>query len=144
MKDNFNSILMNGGLNVKVKDLNETAAIRYRMSSKDEFYGGGIVNGSRAVTLMCDAAEKLVNKIFANSGRCTEVESIRLYAPIYAGDYMEFLARVVDIDDDTVKIECRSYKIGGIPEEPEFPSSIDMLEEPTISTSMTIIYKSRK
>lgn len=129
---------------MNVKEFNETATIRYRMSSKDEFYGGGIVNGSRAITLMCDAAEKLVNKVFANTGRCTEVENIRLYAPIYAGDYMEFLARVIEIKDNTVKIECRSYKIAGIPENPEFPSSVDVLEEPTISTAMTIVYKSKE
>lgn len=128
---------------MEVKELNETATIRYRMSSKDEFYGGGIVNGSRAVTLMCDAAEKLVNKVFGNTGKCTEVESIRLYAPIYAGDYMEFIARVVEKTEDTVKMECRSFKVGGIPENPEFPSSVSILEDPTISTSMTIVYKSR-
>lgn len=123
--------------------VNETATIRYRMSSKDEFYGGGIVNGSRAITLMTDAAEKLVNKVFGNTGRCTGVESVRLYAPIHAGDYMEFIARVVEQKDNTVKIECRSFKIAGIPENPEFPSSIDILEDPTISTAMTIIFESR-
>ncbi|MCR2043007.1 hotdog fold domain-containing protein [Anaerosalibacter massiliensis] len=122
---------------------NESATLRYRMSSKDEFYGGGIVNGSRAITLMCDVAEKLVNKVFGNNGRCTEVESIRLHSPIHAGDYMEFIARVIDRKDDCIKIGCRSFKIAGIPEEPEFPSSIDVLEEPTISTDMIIVYKSR-
>lgn len=122
---------------------NETMTMRYRMSSKDEFYGGGLVNGSRAITLMEDVANRVVNKAFGNTGRCIAVETVRLHAPVAAGDYMEFIARIVEEKDDTIKIECRSYKVGGIPENPEFPSSIDMLEDPTISTSATMVYKSR-
>lgn len=122
----------------------ETITMRYRMSCKDEFYGGGIVNGSRAITLMGDVADRMVNKLFGNSGTCIGVETIRLHAPMYAGDYMEFIARVVDKKDDIVKIECRSFKIGGIPEDPEFASSIDILEDPTIVTSATMIYRSKK
>lgn len=128
--------MKNGGVNMN-------ATMSYRMSSKDEFYGGGIVNGSRGITLMVDVAERLVNKLFGNSGTCIEVETVRLHAPIYAGDYMEFIARVVDKKDDVVKIECRSFKIAAIPEKPEFPSSIDVLEDPTISTSATMIFKSK-
>ena len=34
----------------------ETITMRYRMSDRDVFYGGGVVNGARSITLMNDAA----------------------------------------------------------------------------------------
>lgn len=124
--------------------MSRTAVLRYRMSSKDEFYAGGIVNGSRCLTLMEDVAKRLVAEKFGDNGRCTGVETIRLHAPVIAGDYMEFIARVVEDNDDKLKIETRAYTIGGAPENPEFASSVDIYEDPYITTTMTMIYEPRK
>ena len=72
----------------------QTVTMRYRMSSRDEFYGGGVVNGARSITYMGDTADRLMAKVCGNVGRCCLVEKIRLYNPVFAGDYMEFIARV--------------------------------------------------
>lgn len=119
-----------------------TVTMRYRMSSRDVFYGGGIVNGARSVTYMEDLANRLMTKVFKNTGRCTKVEKIRFYSPVRAGDYMEFIARVAEIQGKSVKIECRSFKVAEVPANPEFESSIDVLEEPEISSAITFWYES--
>ncbi|AYE35594.1 hotdog fold domain-containing protein [Clostridium septicum] len=127
---------------VKLEKNYETK-IRYRMSSRDVYYGGGIVNGARSITLLGDVAEKLMCKIYGNFGRCIELENVRLHAPVFAGDYIEFIGRVVEIDEKIAKIECRSYKIAAIPEKPKFKSSIEIYEEPTLSSSFVGYFESR-
>ena len=118
-----------------------TVTYRYRMSDRDVFYGGGVVNGARNITLMNDAANRLMAKIFGNSGRCVEVKKVRLYAPSRAGDYMEYIARANEIDGNRALIEVRAYKIIEVPKNPPFPSSIDVLEEPELSTVVQFIYE---
>lgn len=117
--------------------------MRYRMSSRDVFYGGGIVNGARTITYIGDLMDRIMTKIYGNTGRCVEIEKIRLYNPVHAGDYMEFVARVLNYDEKGAKIECRAFKIAILPDEPEFPSSIDVLEKPIIAIESTMIYESK-
>ena len=54
--------------------MKDTITFRYRMSDRDVFYGGGVVNGARSITLMEDAAKRLMAKTFGNTGRCVEVK----------------------------------------------------------------------
>ena len=74
--------------------MKDTITFRYRMSDRDVFYGGGVVNGARSITLMEDAAKRLMAKTFGNTGRCVEVKKVRLYTPCFAGDYMEYIAGI--------------------------------------------------
>ncbi|CVI73116.1 Formyl-coenzyme A transferase [Eubacteriaceae bacterium CHKCI004] len=112
----------------------QTATLRYRMSDRDVFYGGGVVNGARSITLMEDTAKRLMAKVYGNSSRVVEVKKVRLYVPCFAGDYMEYIARIKKEEKERVLIEVRSYKIIDVPENPPYPSSIDVLEDPPLST----------
>ena len=105
--------------------MKDTITFRYRMSDRDVFYGGGVVNGARSITLMEDAAKRLMAKTFGNTGRCVEVKKVRLYTPCFAGDYME----------------VRSFKIIEVPADPPYPSSIDVLEDPPLSTVVQFWYE---
>lgn len=107
---------------------------RYRMSDRDVFYLGGVVNGARNITLSEDVAKRVMAKNFGNIGHVTQVNKVRLYEPCYAGDYLEYHARVNAIAGDKVLVEVRSYKYIDLPENPPFPSSIDVLPEPVLCT----------
>jgi 3-aminobutyryl-CoA ammonia-lyase len=91
--------------------MKDTITFRYRMSDRDVFYGGGVVNGARSITLMEDAAKRLMAKTFGNTGRCVEVKKVRLYTPCFAGDYMEYIAGIRKQEGNKVLIEVRSFKI---------------------------------
>lgn len=119
----------------------QTVTFRYRMSDRDVFYGGGVVNGARNITLMNDTANRLMAKVFRNTGHCVEVKKVRLYVPSHAGDYMEYIARIKNIEGNRALIEVRSFKIIEVPEHPEFPSSIDVLPEPILSTVVQFVYE---
>ncbi|WP_274970474.1 hotdog fold domain-containing protein, partial [Lachnoanaerobaculum orale] len=99
--------------------------LRYRMSDRDVFYGGGVVNGARSITLMEDTANRLMTKVYGNQSRCAKVRKVRLFVPCFAGDYMEYKARLLGEENGRAIIEVRSFKVAVIPEEPEFESSID-------------------
>lgn len=124
-----------------VVDEKQTVTYRYRMSDRDVFYGGGVVNGARSITLMNDAANRLMAKVFQNTGHCVEVKKVRLYVPCFAGDYMEYIARIKKIEGNRALIEVRSYKIIDVPENPPFPSSIDVLADPPLSTVVQFVYE---
>ena len=114
--------------------MSKEVTMRYRMSDRDVFYGGGVVNGARSITYMGDVAERLMAKLYGNVGRCSKVRKIRLFVPCHAGDYMEFKARLNDEAGGKAIIEVRSFKVCELPENPPFPSSIDMMVDPPIST----------
>jgi 3-aminobutyryl-CoA ammonia-lyase len=119
----------------------QTVTFRYRMSNRDVFYGGGVVNGARNITLMNDASNRLMAKVFGNTGHCVEVKKVRLYSPSFAGDYMEYIARIKNTEGNRSLIEVRSFKIIEVTENPPFPSSIDVLPEPPLSTVVQFVYE---
>ncbi len=122
--------------------MGEVFTLRYRMSSKDEFYGGGVVNGSRSITLMGDLADQIAAKHFGNTGRCVGVPNVRLFNPVYAGNYMEFQGKITEEKDGEILIEVRSF-IVVVPAEGAFASSVDILEDPILSTAVKFRYVSR-
>lgn len=122
----------------------DSIIFRYRMSDRDKFYGGGVVNGARSITLAENAAARLMAKVFKNTGRCIGVNKVRLYTPCFAGDYMEFHARLLRMEEDVAIIQVRSFKIIVVPENPPYPSSIDVLQEPILSTVVEFRYKVRR
>ena len=117
----------------------ETVTMRDRMSDRNVFYGGGVVNGARGITLMEDCAKRLMAKVYQNTGRCTKVKKVRLYVPLFAGDYMEFIARVKRKEGNKALIEVRAYKIIEVPENPPYPSSIDVLQDPPLCTIVQFV-----
>lgn len=114
--------------------------MRYRMSDRDVYYGGGVVNGSRSITYMGDVAERLMAKVYGNIGRCSNVRKLRLFAPVHAGDYLEFKARLTGEENGKAIIEVRSFTVCHLPTNPPFPSSIDMEADPPISTAAIFEY----
>ena len=126
----------------EIKEFTET--MRYRMSDRDVFYGGGVVNGARSITYMGDLAERIMAKAFRKTARCIKVETVRLHSPVFAGDYLEFIARITEVKGKAARIECRSFKLAEIPENSEFERSIDVIEKTVLSTSAVFWYEPRE
>ena len=122
----------------------EDITFRYRMSDRDVFYLGGVVNGARNITLMEDTAKRLMAREFGNYGHVTAVEKVRLYEPCFAGDYLEYHARVNKVVGDKIEVEVRAYKYIDLPENPEFPSSIDVLPEPKLCVIVKFQFETYK
>lgn len=115
-------------------------SMRYRMSDRDVFYGGGVVNGARGITLLEDVCTRLMMKVSGDMGICKKVNRIRLYEPLHAGDYLENVARIIAVEGESVTIQSRIFKIAELPEQPEFLSSIDILEKPILCTEGIFVF----
>ena len=124
-----------------IKDRLEETVFRYRMSDRDVFYKGGVVNGARNLTLMEDCANRLMARVFHNTGRVAAVSKTRFYLPIAAGDYMEFHARLKRQEGRKAIIEVRAFRIIGTPENPPFESSVDVNEIPPLTTAAEYVYE---
>lgn len=127
-----------------IPENNYETKMRLRMSSKDVFYAGGIVNGSRSITIMGDVATRLMVISDGNEGRCLGFDKIRLYNSIFSGDYLEVIARVIGVEDKKKKIQCRTFKVAHNPNIPEQETAIDVLEEPVLCTEFIATYESTK
>lgn len=115
--------------------------MRYRMSERDAYYSGRVVNGARNVTLMGDCATRLMAKEYGNTGRCVAVPKCRLYAPCFPGDYMEYHARISKVEGNQITIETRCFKVACIPENPPCESSADILEKPELCLAAMMVYE---
>ena len=119
----------------------QTVVFRYRMSDRDVFYGGGVVNGARSITLAGDAANRLMAKVFQNTGHCVGVNKIRHYIPCFAGDYMEMHAKLIRMEGEKAVIQVRSFKIIEVPADPPYPSSIDVLPDSPLCHVFEFVYE---
>lgn len=124
-------------------DTSQTLIMRYRMSERDAHYGGGLVNGARSLLYMNDVAARFMTRLFNNRGRCTAMDICRFYAPVFAGDYLEFQARIVKQEGKRVTFEIRSFKIAYVPGKRAFDSTIDVYADPPMSAMAVYEYESR-
>lgn len=115
--------------------------MRYRMSERDAYYSGRVVNGARNVTIMGDCAARLMAKEYGNIGRCAAVPKCRLFAPVFPGDYIEYHARITEEEGKKVTMEVRCFKVACIPENPPFESSVDILEKPELCVAAIMVYE---
>lgn len=123
----------------KQKKNDET--MRYRMSDRDVFYGGGVVNGARSITLMTDVANRIIARDYNLAAHPSKVLNVRLFVPTHAGDYTEMRGRKLSDENGNVRIEVRQFKVCELPQNPPNPSSIDMLEEPVLCTAVVYEYQ---
>ena len=60
---------------------------------------------------------------------------------LHKRDYMEYHAKMMKKEGNKAVIQVRSYKIIEVPENPPYPSSIDVLPDPPLSTIVEYVYE---
>jgi 3-aminobutyryl-CoA ammonia-lyase len=104
-----------------------------RMSNHDAHYGGNLVDGARILGLFGDAATELLIRHDGDEGLFRAYEKIDFLAPVYAGDFLEIQAKIIQEGNTSRKMEFHCYKI--IEARPDVaPSACDVLQEPILTT----------
>ena len=107
--------------------------LKVRMSNQDAHYGGNLVDGAKILALFGDAATELLIRLDGDEGLFRAYESIDFLAPIYAGDFVEVEAEIVEAGNTSRKMEFYCYKV--ISARPDIASSAcDVLEERILTT----------
>ena len=96
-----------------MKNINEfpEAKIRLRMSAHDGHYAGALVDGARILQLFGDVATELLIRFDGDEGLFRAYESIEFLAPVFAGDYIEAVGRMVKVGQTSRTMEFVAYKV---------------------------------
>jgi 3-aminobutyryl-CoA ammonia-lyase len=107
--------------------------LKCRMSNQDAHYGGNLVDGAKILALFGDAATELLIRLDGDEGLFRAYESVDFLAPVYAGDFVEIEAEIVEAGNTSRKMEFFCYKV--ISARPDIsPSACDVLEEKILTT----------
>jgi 3-aminobutyryl-CoA ammonia-lyase len=105
--------------------------LKMRLSQQDAHYGGGLVDGAKALALFGDAATELLIRHDGDEGLFRAYDSVEFLAPLYAGDFVEIHARIVKTGNTSRTMEFECYKVIA-PRGDISPSAADALSEPVL------------
>ncbi len=111
--------------------MNKQAMIRVRMGSNDAHYGGNLVDGAKMLQLFGDVATELLIINDGDEGLFAAYDKVEFLAPVYAGDYIEAVGKIVNVGNSSRKMEFEARKVV-VPRPDISDSAADFLPEPII------------
>lgn len=102
-----------------------------RLSQQDAHYGGGLVDGARALALFGDAATALLIRHDGDEGLFRAYDSVDFLAPLYAGDFVEIRAAITKTGKTSRAMAFECWKTI-VPRADLSPSAADALMEPIL------------
>jgi len=112
------------------------AKLKVRMSMHDAHYGGNLVDGARVLNLFGDVATELLVRYDGDEGLFRAYSSIEFLAPVYAGDFIEVVGKIVKVGNTSRTMNFEAWKI--ISPAPEFgETAARVLDEPVLVCEAT-------
>jgi len=113
------------------------AMIRVRMSDADAHYAGRLVDGAKMLQLFGDVATELLIRHDGDEGLFVAYEEVVFAAPVYAGDYIEAVGKIVHVGNRSRKMVFAAYKViqGGV--DVAHPSRAQVVDPPLLVTRAT-------
>jgi 3-aminobutyryl-CoA ammonia-lyase len=97
----------------------------------DAHYGGNLVDGARVLNLFGDVATELLIRYDGDEGLFRAYSSVEFLAPVYAGDFIEVVGRIVEVGNTSRTMDFEARKI--ISPAPEFgETAARVLDEPVL------------
>lgn len=106
--------------------------IRLRISAHDAHYGGGLVDGAKMLNLFGDVATELLIKYDGDEGLFVAYDKVEFASPVYAGDYIEAVGRIVSVGKTSRRMEFAARKVISTVAISGQPSAADVLPEPIV------------
>jgi len=107
--------------------------LKMRMSNHDAHYGGNLVDGARILGLFGDAATELLIRNDGDEGLFRAYEKVDFLAPVFAGDFLEVEALILEQGKTSRKMEFKCYKY--ITPRPDLSNSAcDVLDKKVLTT----------
>ena len=107
--------------------------LRLRMGAHDAHYAGELVDGARMLALFGDLATELLIRLDGDEGLFRAYESVEFLAPVFAGDYIEATAELVNVGNTSRKMRFEAAKVISNVRQVGVPASAaDVLSEPVV------------
>ena len=81
------------------------------MSEKDAHYVGGLVNGARIVVQWGDVGTELMVYADGDISLFLGYEKIEFTAPVYVGDFMEYVGWIEEVGNQSYKCKFEAWKL---------------------------------
>jgi len=81
------------------------------MSEHDAHYGGNLVDGARLLALFGDAATELCIRHDGDEGLLRAYSQVEFLAPVYAGDFIEVTAELVETGRTSPRMHFEARKV---------------------------------
>lgn len=85
--------------------------LKMRMSNQDAHYGGNLVDGAKIMALFGDAATELLIRNDGDEGLFRAYEQVDFLVPIYAGEFIEIEAEIIEQGNTSRKMEFKCFKV---------------------------------
>jgi 3-aminobutyryl-CoA ammonia-lyase len=96
---------------MKKDPLKLESRIRLRMSQADAHYAGNLVDGARMLALFGDVATELLIQLDGDEGLFRAYSMVEFLAPVYAGDYIEAVGRIIRVGKTSREMEFEARKV---------------------------------
>lgn len=110
--------------------------LKVRMSMHDAHYAGNLVDGARILNLFGDVATELLICHDGDEGLFRAYSSVEFLEPVYAGDFIEVVGKIVKTGNTSRTMEFEAWKI--ISPAPELSeTAAKVLDEPILVCKAT-------
>jgi 3-aminobutyryl-CoA ammonia-lyase len=106
--------------------------IRVRISAHEAHYSGGLVDGAKMLNLFGDVATELLIRHDGDEGLFMAYDNVQFISPVYAGDYIEAVGKIVSVGRTSRKMTFEARKVITSQPLPDQPSAADVLTEPQV------------
>jgi len=111
--------------------MTDSVKIRLRMGAEDAHYGGNLVDGAKMLHLFGDVATELLIRRDGDEGLFRAYEMVEFLAPVYAGDYIEAVGKIVKEGKSSRTMEFEAWKVIQTRSDVS-PTAADVLDQPIL------------
>lgn len=128
------------GRNIKedLKMVGTKVTLRVRMSAGEAHYAGELVNGSHILDFWGDVGTELAIRLHGDESLFLGYENVRFTAPVYAGDFMEYVGWIEKAGNSSLTCKFEAWKYITLPRDPKLAiSAADVLKEKVLCGEAT-------
>lgn len=123
--------------------------LRVRISANDVHYAGNLLDGAHIMKLFGDVATELTIRFDGDEGLLRAYENVEFLEPVYGGDFLEVIGKIVKVGNTSRKIIFEAFKIISSSNDVNQESACDLLESPilvakAVGTSVVTKNKQRR
>ena len=123
--------------------------LRVRISANDVHYAGNLLDGAHIMKLFGDVATELTIRLDGDEGLLRAYENVEFLEPVYGGDFLEVVGKIIKVGNTSRKIIFEAFKIISSSNDPNQESACDLLESPilvakAVGTSVVTKNKQRR
>ena len=89
-----------------------TAKLKKKLQKKDAHYLGGLVAGAKIIEFFGDVATKLCLREAGVEGLFRAYRSIEFLKPVYVGDTVEIIAKIIRVGNTSRTLKFEAHKLG--------------------------------